>query len=131
MGLRDERISPQFILYTPDEATWLANLCTRGIIPFERPNVLDVLGRYKASQQSTPAEILPFIQANWPCFGLLSSCAFGQGEAACVVAGALLCGDVRTGFENNHLLPNGEIAGGNEDLVDVIRMGLELLGMPG
>ncbi len=47
-------------------------------------------------------------------------CAFGRDEAACVSAGALLGGDIRVGFENNLLLPDGSMASTNASLVDTV-----------
>jgi uncharacterized protein (DUF849 family) len=79
--------------------------------------VLYVLGRYTPGQVSTPADLLPFLAPDMPRFGHWSVCAFGRHEAACVVAGALLGGHARVGFENNLFRPDGSTAGSNADLV--------------
>lgn len=126
--LRKENVAPQFILYSPDEAVRLADLRLRGVVPFEQLSVLYVLGRYTAGQKSDPADLLPFLDAAAPRFAHWSTCAFGDKEAACVLAGALLGGNIRVGFENNLLLPDGRIAGGNEDLVSAAKNGLVGLG---
>ena len=65
-----------------------------------------------------------------PRFASWSVCAFGQHEAACVVAGALLGGHVRVGFENNVSLPNGERAATNAGLVGAVVRALADLGLP-
>ena len=44
-------------------------------------------------------------------------------------AGALLGGHIRVSFENNILLPDGERAGSNADLVAVAARTLSLLGL--
>ena len=126
--LRKENVAPQFILYSPEEAVRLADLRLRGVVPFEQLSVLYVLGRYTAGQTSDPTDLLPFLCTAVPRFSHWSTCAFGDKEAACVLAGALLGGNIRVGFENNLLLPDGRIAGGNEDLVGVARDGLTGLG---
>ncbi|MGO6855542.1 3-keto-5-aminohexanoate cleavage protein [Rhizobium beringeri] len=112
-----ERVFPQIILYDPSEAALLADMQTRGLIPWSTIPVLFVLGRYTAGQTSQPTDLLPFLAAGIPRFEHWSVCAFGRHEAACVSAGALLGGNVRVGFENNSWLPDGTTASGNEDLV--------------
>lgn len=126
--LRKENVAPQFILYSPAEAVRLEDLRLRGVIPFEQLSVLYVLGRYTAAQTSDPVDLLPFLDAAVPRFPHWSTCAFGDKEAACVLAGALLGGNIRVGFENNLLLPDGRTARGNEELVGLARDGVISLG---
>jgi len=126
--LSQENVAPQFILYSPDEAVRLASLQARGVVPFERLSVLYVLGRYTAGQTSDPGDLVPFLGEAVPRFSHWSTCAFGGREAACVVAGALLGGNIRVGFENNLLMPDGRIARGNEELVGVARESIARLG---
>lgn len=127
--LSRERIAPQFILYDPAEATRLDGLRRRGIVPFDEPPVLYVLGRYTASQTSLPADLLPFVAEGQPAFRRFMTCAFGRFESACTLAGALLGGGMRVGFENNLHLPGGETASSNADLVRAVAKGLEAVGM--
>ncbi len=115
--LRRERVMPQIILYEPSEAVLLEDLRRRGLVPWQDVPVLYVLGRYTVGQQSEPADLLPFLAPGMPRFRHWSLCAFGRREAACVVAGALLGGHVRVGFENNLQRPDGTIAESNADLV--------------
>lgn len=115
--LRRERIVPQIILYSPNEAIRLAEMQQRGLVPFEQIPVLYVLGRYTASQTSHPADLLPFLASGMPDFEDWMVCAFGRHETACVTTGALLGGSVRVGFENNLNLPDGTRAGSNAELV--------------
>jgi len=112
-----ERIAPQIILYSPEEAIRLAGLRSRGLLFANDVPVLFVLGRYTPGQVSLPSDLLPFLAPAMPTFRHWSVCAFGRREAACVVAAALLGGHVRVGFENNLLLPDGTLAGSNADLV--------------
>jgi uncharacterized protein (DUF849 family) len=115
-----ERAAPQIILYAPEEAVRLAALRDAGKLPWDDIPVLYVLGRYTPGQKSAPEDLLPFLDAGMPRFGHWSVCAFGQREAACVTAGALLGGHVRVGFENNLQLPDGSIATSNAELVDTV-----------
>jgi 3-keto-5-aminohexanoate cleavage enzyme len=115
--LRREKIIPQLILYTPEEAVSLGALTARGLIPFEDIPVLYVLGRYTAGQKSSPVDLLTFLAPGMPRFTHWSVCAFGVHEIACVTAGALLGGHVRVGFENNLQLPDGSLAPDNAAIV--------------
>jgi uncharacterized protein (DUF849 family) len=127
--LRRERITPQIILYSPEEAITLAVLNARGVIPIDNIPVLYVLGRYAAQQRSAPADLLPFLASDMPRFAHWSVCAFGPREAACVTAGALFGGHVRVGFENNLWLPDGSLAPDNAALVAASSAGLRACGL--
>jgi 3-keto-5-aminohexanoate cleavage enzyme len=126
--LRRERIAPQIILYAPEEATRLAGMHRRGLVPFDDIPVLYVLGRYTVGQISHPADLLPFIAPGMPRFADWMTCAFGRHETACVTAAALLGGGVRVGFENNLDLPDGTRAGSNADTVRATAAALTACG---
>ena len=126
--LKEKRVWPQFILNTPEEARRLAGLHKRGVIPFEAPSALYVLGRFMLVRAAAPADLLPFLAPDMPRFAPWGACAFGRREAACVTAAALLGGHARVGFENNCLLPSGEQAQSNAELVAVVAKGLSALG---
>ncbi|MET2833111.1 3-keto-5-aminohexanoate cleavage protein [Mesorhizobium shangrilense] len=115
--LRQEQIMPQIILYEPTEAVRLSELQRRGLVPWRDVPVLYVLGRHTVGQTSEPTDLLPFLASDTPRFRHWSLCAFGRQEAACVVAGALLGGHIRVGFENNLWKPDGSVAAGNAELV--------------
>ncbi|MEX0954031.1 MAG: 3-keto-5-aminohexanoate cleavage protein [Rhizobiaceae bacterium] len=117
--LHRAHVLPQIILYEPAEAVRLADLQRRGLVPWSDVPVLYVLGRYTVGQTSEPTDLLPFLASGIPHFRHWSLCAFGQNEAACVVAGALRGGHVRVGFENNLWMPDGSLAANNADLVRV------------
>ncbi|MDX8470094.1 3-keto-5-aminohexanoate cleavage protein [Mesorhizobium sp. VK23B] len=127
--LRAEKIAPQIILYSPEEASYLATLAGRGVIPFDNLPVLYVLGRYTVDQRSRPADLLPFLAPSDSTFGHWMVCAFGAQETACVTAAALLGGHARVGFENNLFLPDGTVARGNQDLVAATRQAIEACGL--
>lgn len=127
--LRAEKVTPQIILYTPEEATYLAALAGRGMIPFDHLPVLYVLGRYTVGQTSRPADLLPFLAPGIDAASHWMVCAFGGQETACVAAAALLGGHARVGFENNLFLPDGSLASGNQDLVAATRRVVEACGL--
>lgn len=115
--LQEHSIVPQFILYVPEDLTLFLELKERGIIPFKNPYLLFVLGRYSVNQQSSPADMEPFLEIfgnrKWP----FMVCAFGAQEAACMRAAMDAGGHARVGFENNLLLPDGSMAENNAALV--------------
>jgi uncharacterized protein (DUF849 family) len=126
--LKQMRVWPQFILYAPEEAKRLGAMHKRGLIPFESPSALYVLGRFSLLRVAGPADLLPYLAPDMPRFSPWSVCAFGRREAACVTAAALLGGHARVGFENNQLLPTGEKAASNAQLVVVVADALRGLG---
>lgn len=122
-------VALQFILYTPDEARRLRELVRTGVIAQPRPNVLFVLGRYTQGQQSTPRDLLPFLDG-WPDDWPWSVCAFGAAEALCMSAAVALGGHVRVGFENNLWTPDGQVAADNAALVCNVRQLARCAGRP-
>ena len=125
-----ERVAPQVILYTPEEAIRLKRLLQDGVLPGDDIPVLYVLGRYTPGQTSVPSDLLPFLAPGMPRFGDWSVCAFGRHETACVTAAALLGGNVRVGFENNLWLPDGSLASSNADLARTVAGALSACGVP-
>jgi uncharacterized protein (DUF849 family) len=127
--LKQMRIWPQIILYTPEEAQRLGTMLKRGLIPFDKPSVLYVLGRFALTGTALPRDILPFLAPGMPRFESWSVCAFGRRETACVIAAALLGGHGRVGFENNLVLPGGARAPSNAELVGAAARALEAVGL--
>ncbi|WP_245517133.1 MULTISPECIES: 3-keto-5-aminohexanoate cleavage protein [unclassified Mesorhizobium] len=127
--LRTEKIAPQIILYSPQEASYLATLAGRGMIPFDNLPVLYVLGRYTVGQTSRPADLLAFMAPAISAPRHWMVCAFGRQETACVAAAALLGGHARVGFENNLFLPDGALASGNHELVAATRRAVQTCGL--
>lgn len=126
--LKSERISPQFILYSPEDCDRFAALRRRGVVPYDRPFVLFVLGRYTQGQRSVPADLLPFLQADGEMALDWAICAFGPREGACALTAAALGGHARVGFENNIYLADGSVAPDNAALVRQTADGARLLG---
>ncbi len=61
--LKQMRVWPQIILYTPAEAERLGAMVKQGLIPFDRLAVLYVLGRYSLTRTALPRDLLPFLAA--------------------------------------------------------------------
>jgi len=127
--LKQMRIHPQIILYTPAEAERLGAMVKAGLIPFDKLSVLYVLGRFALTRTALPRDLLPFLASEAPRFDPWSACAFGRRETACVTAAALLGGHARVGFENNLALPDGARAGSNAELVGAAAHALEAVGL--
>jgi 3-keto-5-aminohexanoate cleavage enzyme len=106
----------QYIVYSPADIARCVELHRAGKLPGPAPNVLLVLGSYAEARAGQPADLLPMLAAlpaRWPW----SACAFGADEGRCMVAAALLGGQVRVGFENNTTMPGGMVATDNAALV--------------
>lgn len=127
--LKQMRIWPQFILYSPEEAKRLAAMQARGLIPYETPSVLYVLGRHRLLRTAAPLDLVPFVAPDLPRFRFWTVCAFGRREAACAAAAALLGGHARVGFENNLMLPWGDQAASNAELVGAVLQAFKGLGL--
>ena len=127
--LKQMRVWPQIILYTPAEAERLGAMVKQGLIPFDRLSVLYVLGRFSLTRTALPRDLLPFLAPDMPRFHSWSVCAFGRRETACVTAAALLGGHARVGFENNLSLPDGARAASNADLVSAATRAFEAVGL--
>ncbi|MGN6464907.1 MAG: 3-keto-5-aminohexanoate cleavage protein [Rhizobiaceae bacterium] len=126
--LSREKVMPQIILYDTADAARLEALRHKGALPWENVPVLYVLGRYTKTQQSAPADLLPFLAPDQPRFGPWMVCAFGRDETACVSTAALLGGHARVGFENNLFLPDGSTAASNAELVKAVTAVLDAAG---
>ncbi len=125
--LRKARITPQYILYTPDEVTRYHDLVRRGIIPGDRHYLLYVIGRYDS--EPDPEKLEDFLRSDdsprpWMV------CAFGAAEAAIVSAAAAAGGHARVGFENNLRLSDGTTAPDNAALVQQARASCQMIGRP-
>ncbi|MFT4863534.1 MAG: 3-keto-5-aminohexanoate cleavage enzyme [Pseudohongiellaceae bacterium] len=114
-----ERVSPQFILYSVEDIQQFIALQIRGLIQSDTPNVLLVLGKYSAGQESIPDDLQPLIN-QLPRSVHWWLCAFGKSESVCMAAAMDKGGHCRVGFENNLQDSEGELAIDNASQVDVI-----------
>lgn len=124
-----ERIMTQIILYSAEDLARWQDFRARGLVPEGCWSLLYVLGRYVAGQQSSPHDLLPFLQVAGQTLPW-AICAFGRQGNACVTTAAAFGGHMRVGFENNLLLRDGSIAPGNSALVAQAAEGGRVLGRP-
>ena len=115
----------QFILYDVDDFKTLASLIDQSIIQPNSIEVLYVLGRYSADQESTPDQLDPFLEIRERFKKTCSPakemiCAFGKGQIPCLLRAASEGIDLRIGFENGIWLPDGTIAESNAALVTAL-----------
>ncbi len=119
----EENIEVQHILYSENDVSLLAQYLADGLVPKNNLCCLLVLGRYSQNMQSSPGDLLPFVEALTKNFGVgdrmpdWAVCAFGQAETECLVGAKKLGGKVRIGFENNMLNRNGSLAIDNAERV--------------
>lgn len=120
----DQGIAAQYILYSAEELRRFNQLMQQGVIPDTPHQLLFVLGRYQQNQQSSPADLQPFMSQLHPDSRWMV-CAFGLQEHPCIETAITSGGDARIGFENNLYNAAGETAKDNTELVkqaiDVVR----------
>lgn len=112
-------IAVQHILYGPQDLVTMSGLLDDGSIGRDGLQLIFVLGRYTQNQQSTPADLDPFVtwlQQNCPT-AQWAACAFGKQETACLAAALKYGGHVRVGFENAFWNADGTIAASNAERV--------------
>jgi len=122
-------IDLQHICYDLTDIAMLAHWQQTSIVSDASNSVLFVLGSYVPQVAAQPTDLDPFLAAtdgwalNW------AICAFGRNEAACLHHALEQGGNVRTGFENNFHLPNGQLAPDNSELVRLARSAGLSLGL--
>ncbi len=110
-------IAIQHIVYTPDEVAQLIAMARRGAVPYDNLQVLFVLGRYSAGQESDVGDVrryageLGLAKADW------AVCAFGRAETACIAEAFKRGGKARVGFENSVWNADGSVARDNAERV--------------
>lgn len=128
-----EHISVQHILYDAADVARLGELQRQGLLPPGRLSMIYVLGRYSVGQESSPDDLIPFLDAadafteapDWMV------CAFGRGETTCLAAALERGGKVRVGFENSLWHEDGSVAASNAERVAVIRSVADLIQVGG
>lgn len=118
----DAEITIQFILYDRNDAELLRSVLPRHMFASSSLQVLFVLGRYSTNRDSSPADLIPFLdwkaQAGWtPDWAV---CAFGPGETACLQRTFEERGKLRVGFENSIWSADGTVAHDNAQRVGEI-----------
>ncbi len=119
----NQDIAIQHILYDRDDAELLARTLPQDLLTAPDLQLLFVLGRYAADQNSDPQDLDPFL--DWMKTQNLTPdwavCAFGQGETESLVYAARCGGKCRVGFENARVHADGRVAKDNADRVRAVR----------
>ena len=122
------RVAVQHIVYSLDEFARLIDLIDRGIVPGRRHSLIFPLGRYAVEQESSPAEVIPFLGMVGAHGGAARFdwwvCAFGTRETQALVAAAALGGHCRIGFENSFFHADGREARNNAERVGALAAAL-------
>ena len=109
----------QHILYDASDFDLLSRLLPHELRSDPTLQLIFVLGRYSTDQNSTPADLAPFL-ARMDSMDLSPDwavCAFGKGETNCLCEANRQGGKMRIGFENSLWNPDGELALNNADRV--------------
>lgn len=105
-GCAEQGTEIQHILYDNTDLATLIDWNRRGIVAPEQNSVLLVLGRYD-NEPSNPDTLTSRLKA-LPDHMRWMVCAFGRQEHDCLTTAATLGGDLRVGFENSLLTPDGQ-----------------------
>lgn len=128
--IAEQGIIAQYILYSPQDLERYFSLLDKGLLPSYNHHILLVLGRYDKHQTALPQDLSPFLQQQlfdhdkrW------AVCAFGKYEHLCLTASMIMDGDIRVGFENNHVNHQGTLASSNAEQVANLAETAKQLGL--
>ncbi|GAB2186288.1 beta-keto acid cleavage family enzyme [Roseibium sp. LAB1] len=117
----DHDCAVQHIVYSADDLDRFFDLAAAGTLVGESHQLLFVLGRYTAGQESAPEDLVPFLDKLTERGSGMSLdwavCAFGHRETECLVEAVRRGGKTRIGFENGLWNRTGERAKDNADRV--------------
>lgn len=113
----DAKIKVQHILYDVEDVALLNEWYAKDWVPLDMGSVIFVLGQYQPMIPAQPENLAPFLDVSNGLALDWAICAFGQHELACAEAALRLGGNIRIGFENNILLPDGSPAKDNAQTV--------------
>lgn len=118
----DQSIAVQHILYAVEDMALLACALPQEALHDGSTQLLYVLGRYTAGQESDPSQLIPYLdyatRHDWHADWMV--CAFGRGETACLMAAHGAGGKLRVGFENARVHSDGRVAASNAERVAAI-----------
>jgi len=118
----EQGIAVQHILYDAGDFDLLARLVPEGLRDAPGLQLIFVLGRYSAGQESDARDLGPFLDrlaaravpADW------ALCAFGRAETECLRAAHAAGGKLRVGFENSLWHADGRVARDNAGRVRAV-----------
>lgn len=123
----EQDIAIQHILYDRADGELLIRTLPDPVLNAPDLQLLFVLGRYAADQNSDPHDLDDFL--DWMGTHDLSAdwavCAFGQNETASLVYAAQRGGKCRVGFENARVHADGRVANDNAERVRAVREAIQ------
>lgn len=120
-------IAVQHILYEASDFDLLSRLLPDELRSDPALQLIFVLGRYSTDQNSTPADLAPFL-ARMGRMDLTPDwavCAFGKGETDCLCEASRQGGKMRIGFENSLWNTDGQLALNNAERVKQLLRALD------
>ncbi len=115
--MRQEQIWPQYILYSVEDVERFDDMRRRGVFADDSPFVMFVLGDYVDAVPGVVEDLDALLAATDPNAHPWAVCCFGHNENAVMLAATARNGHVRMGFENNLVLPDGDVAADNAALI--------------
>lgn len=115
-AMRDNAISPQFILYSPEDFVQYQQWLSLGVLPGSAYPVLFVIGR-AGVVDSYNTTLFESDAIKHPAISSWMVCAFGDQEFSVCQQAVKHGGHVRIGFENNTLLKDGRESSSNAEMV--------------
>lgn len=97
----------QHILYGANCIDVLLGWIATGRVPQDMRDVILVLGQYAPARFGRPEELTHMVERLQKSQLRVTVCAFGPDEQACLLAAARLGCELRVGFENNLIAPDG------------------------
>ena len=126
----EQGIISQIILYDQPDISRYLQLLNDDVLPSQNQHALIVLGRYQTQGNPSPKELDKLqISALHQRAIRVAVCAFGRHEHQCLVHALKQGLDVRVGFENNHLTPDGKPAANNAQQVRYLKESDNLLNI--
>ncbi|WP_415919568.1 3-keto-5-aminohexanoate cleavage protein [Tateyamaria sp. SN6-1] len=118
-------ISIQHIAYGAPCLAQLARWFADQTVPAPMRDVILVLGQYAPPRAARPPNLAPLLRAARTADLRVTVCAFGPAEQDCLIEAARHGCDLRVGFENNLVSPDGSVWRTNADAVAALRATLD------
>jgi uncharacterized protein (DUF849 family) len=112
--MRDNKVCPQLILYNQHDLELYKKWLEEGVLPGKTYPLLFVIGKHQVEGVFNAELLQTDIELSASSWMV---CAFGDQEYSVGKHAAKLGGHIRLGFENNHLLANGNDAKNNTEII--------------
>ncbi len=114
--MRKNNILPQLILYSSNDIALYKNWLESGVLPGNNYPLLLVIGKKQIDNnfeyEHLNQDLISSLNVeNWMV------CGFSNSEFKTATKAVELGGNIRIGFENNHLLENNDVANSNAELI--------------